>query len=103
MASPDGLGFTHPRIKVEVKHRSQTKIGAQDIRGFLGALREGDKGLFVSTGGYTKEAKYEADRANIPITLLTLEDLAVLITDNYENFDIEARTLLPLVKVYWPA
>ena len=32
----------------------------------------------MSTGGYTKEAKYEADCASIPITLLNLDELARL-------------------------
>jgi restriction system protein len=66
-ASPDGLGLQEPRIKAEVKHRPGTTIGSQDLRSFLGGLRPGDRGLYVSTGGYTKEAKYEADRANIPV------------------------------------
>lgn len=103
MASPDGLGLEQPRIKVEVKHRPRSQMGAQDIRSFLGALREGDRGLYVSTGGFTREAKYEADRSSIPVALLDLEDLANLIVQNYETFDIEARTLLPLTKVYWPS
>jgi restriction system protein len=103
IASPDGLGLEEPRIKAEVKHRKNTTIGSQEIRSFLGGLREGDKALYVSTGGFTKEAKYEADRANIPITLLDLDDLASLVVSHYENFDLEGRALVPLVRVYWPA
>lgn len=103
MASPDGLGLEQPRIKVEVKHRPRSQMGAQDIRSFLGALREGDRGLYVSTGGFTREAKYEADRSTVPVALLDLDDLANLIVQHYETFDIEARTLLPLIKVYWPS
>jgi len=53
-ASPDGLGFQEPRIKVEVKHRRGTTIGSQEIRSFLGGLRPGDRGLYVSTGGTRK-------------------------------------------------
>lgn len=102
-ASPDGLGLQEPRIKAEVKHRLGTTIGSQDLRSFLGGLRPGDRGLYVSTGGYTKEAKYEAERANIPITLLDLEGLADMIITHYEKFDPEGRALIPLVKVYWPA
>jgi restriction system protein len=49
IASPDGLGLTQPRIKEEVKHRGGS-MGAPAIRGFIGALREGDSGLFISTG-----------------------------------------------------
>lgn len=102
LASPDGLGLTQPRIKAEVKHRSGS-MGSNPIRSFIGALREGDRGLFISTGGFTKEARYEAERANIPVTLIDIDLLADLVVSNYERFDIEGQRLLPLVKVYWPA
>lgn len=102
-ASPDGLDLEEPRIKAEVKYRQRTTMGSQDIRSFIGALREGDRGLYVSTGGFTKDAKYEADRANVPVTLVTLDDLADLVVMHYENFDSEGRALMPLTKIYWPA
>lgn len=102
LASPDGLGLQEPRIRGEVKHR-KVQMGAQDIRGFLGGLREGNRGLYVSTGGFSKEAKYEAERSNIPCTLVDLDELASLVIDNYERFDLEGCTLIPLVKIFWPA
>lgn len=102
-ASPDGLGLQEPRIKVEVKHRAKTTIGATDVRSFLGGLRPGDRGLYISTGGFTKEAKYEADRSNTPATLIDLDELARLVVTHYDNFDLEGRALIALVKVYWPA
>jgi len=40
LASPDGLGFQEPRIKVEVKHKPNTAIGAPDLRSFITTLRE---------------------------------------------------------------
>lgn len=103
IASPDGLGLQQPRIIAEVKHRPRESMGASQIRSFLGALRSSDCGLYVSTGGFTKEAMYEAERASVPLTLVDLDNLASLVVDNYENFDPEGRTLLPLVRVYWPA
>ena len=102
LASPDGLGLTQPRIKAEVKHRNGS-MGSNPIRSFIGALREGDQGLFISTGGFTREARYEAERATIPVTLIDIDMLADLVVANYEQFDIEGQRLLPLVKVYWPA
>jgi restriction system protein len=102
IASPDGLGLEEPRIKAEVKHRSKTSMGSQEVRSFLGGLRSGDRALYVSTGGFTKDAKYEADRSNIPITLLNLDELASLVVTHYDAFDIEGRVLLPLARVYWP-
>ena len=101
-ASPDGLGLEEPRIEVEVKHRQNTQMGSQEIRSFLGGLREGDRALYVSTGGFSKDAKYEAERSNIPLTLLNLDELASLVVAHYENFDFEGRSLISLVKSYWP-
>jgi restriction system protein len=52
IASPDGLGLEQPRIFVEVKHRRGTKIGAPDIRKFIGGRDAAhDRCLYVSTGG----------------------------------------------------
>jgi restriction system protein len=103
LASPDGLGLQEPRIKVEVKHRAKTTIGSNEVRSFLGGLRPGDRGLYISTGGFTKEAKYEAERSNSPATLVDLDELARLVVSHYDNFDLEGRALIALVKVYWPA
>lgn len=102
IASPDGLGLEEPRIVVEVKHR-YGQMGANDIRSFTGGLRSGDKGLFVSTGGFSKEAKYEAERSNIPITLIEPDILVEFILQYYDHFDTETKTLIPLKKIYWPS
>lgn len=102
LASPDGLGLEEPRIKAEVKHRPKTAMGSQEIRGFIGGLRQGDRGLYVSTGGFTKEAHYEAERSTVPLTLIDLDALASLVITHYENFDVEGRVILPLVRVYRP-
>ncbi len=101
VASPDGLGLENPRIVVEVKHR-QGSMGAQELRSFLGGLRANDKGLYVSTGGFSKDARYEAERANIPITLVDSDILVELIIQYYDSFDNETKTLVPLKKIYWP-
>jgi len=101
LASPDGLGFEQPRIVVECKHRKGA-MGAPEIRTFLGGRHQDDKGLYVSSGGFTKEAKYEAERASIPITLMDMNSLVDSIVENYESMDAETRTLLPLSKLYWP-
>jgi restriction system protein len=103
LASPDGLGLQEPRIKAEIKHRQATQMGSQEIRSFVGGLRPGDRAIYVSTGGFSKEAKYEAERSNIPLTLIELDDLATLVEQHYENFDANGRALIPLTKIYWPS
>lgn len=100
-ASPDGLGLQEPRIFVEVKHRSGS-MSADEVRAFLGGRRPGDRCLYVSTGGFTKDARYEADRSNVPLMLITLPKLRELLIQHYERLDAEVRALVPLQRLYWP-
>ncbi len=99
-ASPDGLGLEEPRIFVEVKHRPNTTMSSQEIRAFLGGRSPGDKCLYVSTGGFTKDARYEADRSSIAITLLNLIDLRKLMIEYYEKIDEQIKSLIPLKRIY---
>jgi restriction system protein len=103
VASPDGFGFQDPRIVVEVKHRPGERIGAPDIRSFLGGRHPADKGLYVSTGGFTNEARYEAERANIPLTLIDFEGLIEAVREYYDRFDEESRQMFGLRTILWPA
>lgn len=101
VASPDGLGFEDPRIVVEVKHRTAA-MGSQEIRSFLGGRHDNDKGLYVSTGGFTKDARYEAERGRIPVTLMDLDDLVRTLLEQYDRMDPAAQRLVPLRRLYWP-
>ena len=101
IASRDGFGFERPRIVVEVKHRKEA-MGSQEIRSFLGGRHTDDRGLYVSTGGFSKEAHYEAERASTVTHLMSLDGLARALVDQYENLDSAGRRLLPLTKLYWP-
>jgi len=101
IASPDGFGFEDPRIVVEVKHRTSA-MGAQEIRSFLGGRHKDDKGLYVSTGGFTKDALYEAERATIRVTLMDSDDLVDAVLAYYDALDNETQRLLPLRRIYWP-
>lgn len=102
VASPDALGLESPRIVAEVKHRKGA-MGAPTVRSFIGGLRAGDRGLYVSTGGFTKEARYEADRATIPIRLLDLDSFVRHYVEVYDKADEETRSILPLTRIWWPA
>lgn len=102
VASPDGFGFEHPRIVVEVKHR-RGQMGSPEIRGFLGGRHKDDRGLYVSTGGFTKDAQYEADRAAIPLAMWTLDHVVRALMEHYDHTDAETKRLVPLKRLYWPA
>jgi len=46
-----------------------------------------NKGVFVSTGGFTKRDRYEADCANITLMLCDLDDLVqALVQALVENY-----------------
>lgn len=78
-------------------------MGSATLRSFISVVRTGQNGIFISTGGFTREARYEADRALNPVALVDIDDLANLAVENYRHFDTEGRALLPLMHVYWPA
>jgi restriction system protein len=104
IASPDALQLEHPRIFVEVKHRKGQQMGAPDIRRFVGGRdHANDRCVFVSTGGFSTEAKYEAERSRVALTLVDSDELVELLVEYYEKTDAETRTLVPLRKTYWPA
>ncbi|HYG07177.1 MAG TPA: restriction endonuclease [Stenotrophomonas sp.] len=102
VASPDGFGFEHPRIVVEVKHR-KGQMGSQEIRSFLGGCHKDDRGLYVSTGGFSKDALYEADRASIPLAMWTLDHVVRALIEHYDGTDAETKRIVPLKRLYWPA
>lgn len=100
VAHPDVFGFESPRIKVQVKHR-QSSAGGPDIRNLIGALGEGEKGLFVSTGGYTTEARNEA-RKNPRLALLDAEEFVKLLIEYYPKMDSDYKAIVPLPKIWVP-
>ena len=78
-------------------------MGSQEIRSFLGGRHADDRGLYVSTGGFTKYAHYEAERASTVTHLMSLDELAKALIEQYDQLDEDGRRLLPLTKIYWPA
>lgn len=101
VAFTDPLGTKPPRIKVQVKRRAD-KISVEVVRSFIATLGEEDVGLFVSTGGFTKEAENEArNQERRKITLLGLEQLFDLWVQHYDNLDQEGKRLLPLKPIYY--
>jgi restriction system protein len=62
--------------------------------------RGDDRSLYVSTGGYNREARYEAERTHIPVTLF---ELAELFVQHYEAIDADGRAFGPLKRVIFPA
>jgi len=56
LAHTDPLGINMPRIKVQVKRRTD-KVAVDGLRTFMAVLGDQDVGLFVSAGGFTREQR----------------------------------------------
>lgn len=103
VAFSDPLGTQRPRIKVQVKRR-QDKTSVEGLRSFLAVLGDEDIGLFVSTGGFTREAETEArQQQKRRVTLVDLERLFDLWVEHYDRIPEEGKRLLPLKPVYYLA
>jgi len=99
IAYRDPLGATSPRIKVQVKH-TEAKIGAKDVRELEGLLRkEGDVGLFVSSGGFSPDALREIRSSTKHIEAMDQDRLIMLWKEHYPRVAEEDKVLLPIVQV----
>ncbi|MCA2993952.1 restriction endonuclease [Gemmatimonas sp.] len=103
LAYPDPLGTRPPRIKVQVK-RYAAAIPVSEVNAFMGNLGSEEVGLFVATGGFTRdaEAKARTDKQH-RVTLIGLDALVKLWVKHYAALDEIARQRLPLQPVYFLA
>lgn len=99
IAHRDAFGFEKPIIKVQVKHRN-VAAGGPEIQQLLGANPIEANSLFVSTGGFTSQAKTVARQHNVK--LVDLSDLVDLVMEWYEKMTVEKQAFLPLKRVYVP-
>ena len=102
VAYNDALGTSHPRIKVQVKRRPDSKMGAEDIRSFLAVLGDQDVGIFVCTGGFSSEAQREArSQEKRRLTLIDGDRLVELWIEYFARLEDADRLRLPLRPVYF--
>lgn len=101
IAHTDPLGIQGPRIKVQVKRRID-KTNIDGVRSLLALLGEGDIGLFISTGGFTRDAEDEARRQEKRrVMLVDLKRLFDLWVEHYDRIPEVRRRLLPIRPVYF--
>jgi len=101
IAHPDAFGFETPRIKVQVKQVSSS-ISSPEMRSFLGALRNGESGLYVSTGGFTKPAREAALSSPQSVRLLDRDAFIELMLQHYEDLESEFKSWIPLRQLWVP-
>jgi restriction system protein len=103
LAHTDPLGIAGARIKVQVKRRAD-RSAVQDIRSFMAILGDGDVGIFVCSGGFTKDAEQEArGQERRRIMLLDARRLFDLWVEHYEKIPERHRRLMPLRPIYFLA
>lgn len=103
LAWSDPLGLKPPRVKVQVK-RQQAKVSVEGLRSFLAVLGDEDVGIFVCTGGFTKDAEDEArTQEKRKISLIDLERFVEMWTENYSRLEDAAKRKFPLQPIWFLA
>lgn len=101
VAQTDPLGVTGPRIKGQVKRRPENKVTEDELRSFLSLIEQNDVGVFISLGGFTREAQRHARESSRRVTLVDGEGLLDLWVEHYGNLDEDGQQLLPVKPVYF--
>ena len=99
LAYVDPLGAKTPRIKVQVKHYPDNPIGVKEIRSLVGILRDGDIGLFVTSGTFSPSAKQEASTSKEYVKLIDGDEFITLWQKYYGKMIDEDKNLLPLKSI----
>ena len=103
LAWGDPLGTRPPRLKVQVKRRTDP-VNVEGLRAFMALLHDDDAGIFVSTGGFTKDAQELArSQERRKITLVDLERFFDLWVESYGKLEDAARRKLPIQPIYFLA
>jgi len=101
MAYRDPLGTQSPRIQVQIKHK-QASTSVQEVRQLMGLLqKEGDVGMFVSTAGFSPDARTAARGSHIHVELIDLNRFINLWQEFYDKLKDEDKSLLPLRPIFF--
>jgi len=95
----DPLGAQTPRIKVQVKHKPETSIGASDIRALLGVLRAGDIALFVTSGTFSSDARNTSTSSREFIRLIDGDEFIDMWQEYYDKMSDDDKNMLPLKRI----
>jgi restriction system protein len=101
IAQGDPLGVQGPRIKGQVKRRAADSVREEELRSFLSLVEPDDVGVYISLGGFTRDAEAAARRSSRRITLIDGEALLDLWVDHWGELAQEGRELLPIKPVYF--
>lgn len=102
IAYSDPLGATAPRMKVQVKHRPNDAVSPDIVRQLVALLnKEGDVGLFVTSGRYTNDSQRYSRENHKHIELIDFDKLVSLWQEYYPKMTDEEKNMLPLRPIYF--
>ncbi len=102
IAHPDPLGTQSPRLKVQVKRHTETRVDQPTVQSFISTINENDAGVFVCTSGFTRDAEnYARSQERRKIMLLDFESFTDLWIDFHDKLDDAARSKFPLTPIYF--
>lgn len=102
LAYPDALGAKTPHVRVQVKHRQSQKTSREEISALRGVIRQDREiGLFVSSGGFTRQAEDEARHGAVHIQLMDLDGFLSNWLTYYGKLTEEDQARLRLRPVYF--
>ena len=100
IAHMDALGFQPPIIKVQCKRRTD-QTGEPEVNQLLGTLGEGEYGLFINLGSYSRAAVL-LERNRSKLRLIDGEQFVEMVLKNYSALSPRYRSLIPLKQIYVP-
>jgi restriction system protein len=100
IAHRDKLGFEPPIVKVQCKRRTDA-VGRPEVDQLLGTLREGENGLFITLGSFSRQS-IELERNRPKLRLIDGEQFVDLVMQHYPQLAPRYRSMIPLKQIYVP-
>lgn len=100
IAHRDALGFQPPIVKVQCK-RITGQTGSPEVNQLLGTLGEGEYGLFINLGTFSRAA-HELERNRAKLRLIDGEQFVEMVLEHYASLSPRYRSLVPLKQIYVP-
>ncbi|MCC7451668.1 MAG: restriction endonuclease [Anaerolineae bacterium] len=95
-------GVTRLDVAVQVK-RVKSNIPADRITALRGSLMPNQRGIFITTSKFTKQARQEATTiGKTPVSLVDCEQLLDLLFKHEIGVSSKQHTLYDLDEAYWP-
>ena len=87
-------------VKVQCKRKTD-QTSRPDVDQLLGTLGEGEYGLYVNLGSYSRSA-VELERNRAKLRLIDGEQFVEMVLTNYGKLAPRYRSLIPLKQIYVP-